>query len=264
MKLNSTKKWFICIFTVCMSFFFTSCEELFTGNLFSTLDGPPSAAEILAGDDPLAGLVEASESPKFFDELENDDTEKQTVTDYLTDPATGYDPSDPAGNPADTPDEQAAALLHADIELETSEGRNAINNVADLFLNQSGDSFDVETVLDSLVPEAAKNDKETFVEMINALDGAGDAYISFGVGLGSADPPPDAPMGEVAQAAAVSIVIGEILENGDTADDLWNAMNSGDYTGLAANSGDPFDSLDGNELTAFDNIMAEAGMTDLF
>jgi hypothetical protein len=237
---------------------------LFTGNLFSTLDGPPSAAEILAGDDPLAGLIEASESPKFFDGLEHNDTEKQAVTAYLTDPATGYDPTDPAGNPADTPDEQAAALLHADIELETSEGRNAVNNVADLFLNQSGDSFDIESVLESLIPDAAKNDKETFVEMINALDAAGDAYISFGVGLGSADPPPDTSMGEVAQAAAVSIVIGEVLENGDSADDLWNAMNSGDYTSLNANGTDPFDSIDGNELTAFDNIMAEAGMTDLF
>ena len=111
-------------------FMFSSCADLFQGNLFENFDGPPDASELIDKYVNADGTVsasnagkfvdavaEAAESPRFFKDLSNSDRTKLNgaLADVYGNEAVG------------TSDRQTASVLAAEVVIRGTDAGETIN-----------------------------------------------------------------------------------------------------------------------------------------
>lgn len=249
----------------------SGCSNLFTGNLFSGLDGPPSAGDItgryVAADgsvptdvagDFVGDVEEAAESSRFFDDLSAGDRDDLSAA--LKDV---YD-----NGAVDAETRQKAAILSGEVTLRDTPAGDTINNVADVLTSSGGaDSFEnPETLLDQIIPADAKGDPAAVQAILDDMVSAADAYNSLGGNLtdtdgdGSVDGPDGANMAETAQRAAVSMIVADLVGQTDSAtladaiaNDSVDTLALTDPTGDATTGGTPLN-----------NILQAGGLDGLF
>ena len=200
-----------------------SCANLFTGNFFENFDGPPDAADILGqytdsdgnvssanADAFVSDLLDATDSSRFFEELSS--TDRSSLADSLNSVYT---------NPSVDVDDQTrqqAAILAGEVTLRDTGAGETINKVADVLTSSEGaDSFsDPEALLNQIIPESAQGDTAAITQILTDLQSAAKAYTELGGSLsdtdgdGSVDGPDGANMTEVAQNAAVAMIVDQI------------------------------------------------------
>ncbi len=248
--------------------FLGGCAQLFEFNLFSALDGvrlPDKASlEAMPTGEALDYLEEQLSSPKFTDALVNDPDALGDVTAYL----------DEARGNADTPEEQRATVLYADLKLKTTGGEEVVNNVTSLLTGDIGnlnfsDQTSVEDFLSSImgtiIPPDLLDSRAAFDELLTGFQDAWGAYDQLGANL-PANPPPDSiNMGDVAQKALFSFLVAEALtDNGlyateaDARDALWDMANGVTPTAPAGAGtfSDPFAAG-----SSMNNILDTAGVS---
>lgn len=197
------------------SAFLFSCSQLFDFNLFKDLDPVPAPnAADYEGSEGLDQLDDDLDSPAVVDALADDpDTvaaiEDMLEEDYLNDGVSGEE-------------DQQAAIVYADLNLETSGGDELVNNIVATVLG--GIDPATQTMVDLLkqiVPPEAAGNRDAFCAMLLAfldahyayqllgnsiVDVNGDGVISAGEGV-----PAAANMGDVAQKAVVSYILDQII-----------------------------------------------------
>lgn len=249
----------------------TGCSNLFTGNMFSNFDGPPSASDLTSrygdddvptdeADDFVNAVDDAAGSRRFFDDLS--DSDRDELAGSLR---TVYDNED-----VDDDTRQRAAVLAADVTLRGADSGETINNVANVLTSSEGaDSFsDPAQLMDQIIPESAKDDPVAIQRILDDMVAAADAYDALGGTLtdadgdGTVDAPDGVNMTEVAQKAAVAMVVRNIVEqdeagSGDLADRIA-AGTVGDTT-----YDDPLgaENADGGALN---NIIEAGGLGGFF
>ncbi len=243
----------------------SGCAELFEFSLYGGLDPTPvpSAEDLKAQptSEALATLKEDFESPTLFDELEKEPEKKAELSAYLEEVWEDLD--------AEPSEKQEAQLLYADLHLRTTGGDEFVNNVTavadDLATMASGEMFsgdaadiqeDVQGLFEALIPEDIAGEPEAIAELLDGLITANAAYEAFETSLEGAEPPAGTNMGEVAQSALVSFLVGTVadvvapeggLEEGESQGQaLYELIFSADTTELSASlSGVSEISLDG-------------------
>ncbi len=254
---------------VFLVFSLSSCSNLFTTNYFTRFDGPPSASDISYNpDDPkgyLDDLGEAMDSSRFFDDLNESD--RDTLTNNLEDIYT-----DPSADPETV---QEAALLAAELQLNGTSAGTTVNNVVDIFVSDSsGSAFeDPGVLLEGIIPESAAGDAGAIASILEDLVTAGNAYEAYGNSVsGGSD-----VSGEVAQNAAVAILVSTIVSSGsggsteDNIDALAAAIAGGSgSTNAIFESGGSFNGA-GDAMTdaaaegsALDSILSSSGFAGAF
>ena len=253
----------------------SGCSNLFTGNLFSNFDGPPSASEILssyvdddgnvdpaAADGFVSALGDAADSNKFYDDLSDDDRADLTAS-----LSTVYKSTDPAVTPET---KQKAALLAADVTLKGTDSGDTINNVANVLTSDAGvDSFsDAGDLLNQIIPDEAQGDPVAIKKILDDMVAAADAYDALGSSLTDADGDgtPDSPDGvnmtEVSQKAAVAMVVRNLVtQDGGDGETLANAVADGTVETLTFT--DPL-SAENADGSALNNILKAGGLDGLF
>ncbi|HET6450483.1 MAG TPA: hypothetical protein VFI08_04190, partial [Spirochaetia bacterium] len=126
----------------------SGCSAFFEFNAFSSLDKAstpnPSRYQGAGG---LGNLQSDLSSPSIVDALKGSPS---TVTTILTNLDSEYavTSSDPSG--AGKQDQQTAAILYAQLALQTSSGDELVNNIADTVTNNP--SGNLKSMLASIVP----------------------------------------------------------------------------------------------------------------
>ncbi|MFW5827108.1 MAG: hypothetical protein ACOCU4_03405, partial [Alkalispirochaeta sp.] len=199
----------------------TGCSNLLTGNMFSNFDGPPSASDLTSrygddgvpagdADDFVDAVDDAGGSRRFFDDLS--DSDREELAGSLK---SVYDNED-----VDAETRQRAAVLAADVTLRGADSGETINNVANVLTSSDGaDSFsDPAALMDQIIPDSAKDDPAAIQKILDDMVAAADAYDALGSSLtdedgdGTVDGPEGTNMTEVAQKAAVAMVVRNIVE----------------------------------------------------
>jgi len=224
------------------------CDVFFT-NVFEGLYDlkVPSSSELQTL--PLADLERLAEDPDFFDALAADPAKEQAVLDNLA-------PQFSDGT-ADTPEEQRAAALYAEVLLRTS-GADEI--AAGLASFAAGDGFDelengdIGAALADLFGDSLPTLAEV-EDMVEALDRAWDAYAAIGAGLGTAPLDESLNAGDLAFNAALAAALqGVTVTSGQSTAEYILAAIHGDTTGFTAAFSDA--ALTG---AAMDNLLSAAG-----
>ncbi len=256
----------------------SGCSNLFTGNLFSSFDGPPSASD-LAGryadeegrvsrddaDDFVNDVDDAAGSSRFFGGLSEAD--RAELTDSLN--SVYQNPE------VDEKTRQRAAVLAADVTLRGADSGDTINNVADVLTSSEGtdDFSDPGQLLDQIIPDNAKDDPEAIQKILDDMVTAADAYDALGTSLrdedddGTLDGPEGTNMAEVAQKAAVAMVVRNIVEqdklqNGDDSTILRDGISSGNFDDTSYE--DPLSSEQDKDGDSFDNLLNAGGLDGFF
>jgi len=230
---------FVVLFTAIL-LIFTGCPEFFTFNIYDGLDPvfPPDKAKLddLGTAEALDYLEEEIASDSFIDALVQDDTNTpdgensalDDVKEYLT--GVYIDPTQTSE------DRSTAAVLAADVALETSGAIDVVNGIykkaaelSELSTNGTPTQDDVKTILNSIVPAEIVTNEQSFKDLLNGFFTAADAYEVLGndiVAGGAEDG--GAVSGGVVINAAVTLVIDQIatglVPSGDRADELWNLL----------------------------------------
>lgn len=230
---------------------FAGCANIYESNLFENFDGPPNAAELANGS--LEDIAEAAQSPKFFDELRDDPAAKEAIQNRLQEIY-----NDPAATDAE---KRSAAIISGDVEMETTQGREIVNNVVDVILDESGGDFsDPATFVRNTFPESVRNDPVLLKAQIESFQTAAQAYYAYGTGLTEENVPDGANSGEIAQRATVAILMDELASQTSTDQLLTDIVNDsyGSYS-------DPTQDTLGSESspTPLRNILDVAGLTSV-
>ena len=251
-------------------FLLIGCEEILTFNLFSTIDTPetPSVSDLKAMGDAelLAAVTDLVESDSFYQDIAEDDKVRNAV---LTNLSEIYaDDSD-----ADLADQQQAALLVAEIELNSTAAGEVVDdfvNVVTEILEEPPESGTVEEFAETIVTQVfADVTEDNFDETLDALFAAADAYTFYGESLddsGEVVTPEDSNAGAVAQDAVVAILISKIV---DIDGDQPELLSIEEFEAIVIDD-EPFPAdfaIEENPLeenTALVNILAASGMDDLF
>ncbi len=249
---------------------FSSCANLFEGNLFENFDGPPDSSEILSKhvdadgnvknpDKFVRDLRDASGSNRFYTSLK--DSERAELSSSLQRVYSDAD-ADPAVR-------QQASLLAAEISIRGTTAADTINNVSKILTSDAGvDSFNnPRDLLDAVIPDSARNDATAIKKIIDSLVAAGDAYDALGGTLedadgdGRTDGVAGTNMTSVAQNAAVAIAVKKLVED----------PGIGSSENLARLAADPEADLTSTSLDNFpgdteslDNILDAGGLGGLF
>ncbi len=228
------------------------CDAFFT-NVFAGL-APlevPSAAEL--GTLPVSDLERLAEDDQFFEELAGDPAKEAAVLDNLDD---RFDPT--GSDPADTPEEQKAAALYAEVLLRTSGADTIVAGLANFAAEDGFDeleSGDIGAALAGLFGESLPTLAE-IEAMVAALDLAWDAYAAIGEGIpGGVGLDSSLNAGDLAFNAALAAALqGVSVTSGTVAEMIYDASRGFDVTGYGA-------AFDGTLLegTAMDNLLAAAG-----
>jgi hypothetical protein len=245
------------------------CEGLFELNLFSGLQSVQlpdlQALQEMGEDSALDYLEKELASPTFVAALGRDAQALADVRAYL----------DGLRANTSTDNGKRAAILYAELYLQTTGGARLVNNAAALLLGGiDGAAFQdagalegfLESHLAELVPPEALSSKEAFEAMLDGFSEAWNAYDAFGSSLnGDGDPsevPAEVNLGDVAQKALFACVMSMALNHlyGSTEEarqSLWDMARGEDPTFPASGSfSDPF-----AEGTSLDNILDEAGIS---
>jgi hypothetical protein len=233
------------VLVVAAALVLSGCPNMFTMNLFAGLSGPqkPDVTKLreMPEEDAIQQLSEDATSPQFYENLENDEdqggTAKEELLGYLGEVYSDDDDDDGDGvGGVDTPEEQKAALLAADVHLKTTDGDKVVDNVVSTVLtlmdegsaeddgeHGDGDATDggteedpvkqAQDVMKSLFQNEDGTDPspEDFTKTLDALAKAADAYKAFGSSLkqdpdtGEWNAPEGTNLGSVAQSAMVSV-----------------------------------------------------------
>ena len=213
------------------------CDAFFT-NVFEGLYDlkVPSSAELQTL--PLADLERLAEDPQFFDALAGDPSKEQAVLDNLA-------PRFSDGT-AETPEEQRAAALYAEVMLRTSgafdilsgNSFSALQNTLDQF--ELADESEYPDLVASLVLDLFDGktpDVTEIREMLTSLSEAWTAYEAIGTGL-AAGAPLDSSLNAgdmLVFAAGGAVVRGATVtvpEHNDLADLIHAALQGGGVSGF--------------------------------
>jgi hypothetical protein len=251
------------------------CANLFTGNMFANFDGPPSASD-LAGRyadadgnvsssdaDSFVGDVEdAAGSSRFFDDLSDND--RTTLTGSLK---SVYDND---SGEVDDATRQRAAVLAADVTLRGADSGETINNVANVLTSAEGaDSFSSpQDLMDQIIPDSAKDDPVAIKKILDDMVAAADAYDALGGSLtdddgdGEIDNAPEGTnMAEVAQKAAVAMVVRNLAGQDSGDKDLAQRIADNDFEGTTFS--DPLGG-ENSDGSALNNILKAGGLGGFF
>lgn len=232
------------VLVVAAALVLSGCPNMFTMNLFAGLAGPqqPDVSKLreMPEEEAIQRLSEDATSPQFYENLSNDEaqggTAKEELLGYLEEVYTGDDDGDGAPDPPDSPEEQKAALLAADVHLKTTDGDKVVDNVINTVFtlmdqgsaeddgeHDDGSATDggteedpvkeAQDVMKSLFQKEDGSDPspEEFTKTLDALAKAADAYKAFGSSLkqdpdsGEWNYPDETNIGSVAQSAMVSV-----------------------------------------------------------
>lgn len=229
------------------------CDAFFT-NVFEglyTLE-VPSAAEL--GTLPVSDLERLAEDDQFFEELAGDPAKEAAVLDNLDD---RFDPT--GSDPADTPEEQKAAALYAEVLIRTSGADTIVAGLANFAAEDGFDeleSGDIGAALADLFGESLPTLAE-IEAMVAALDSAWDAYAAIGEGIpGGVGLDSSLNAGDLAFNAALAAALqGVTVTSGQSTAEYIFAAVQGDTTGFTATFSDAV--LIGTEM---DNLLAAAGI----
>jgi hypothetical protein len=174
------------------------CSAFFGFNAFSSFDKPPAPKlSDYTGAGGLSKLAGDLTSKAVVAALAADPTTTQQLEAYLLGVYTGGGP-----------DAQQAAALYADVNLKTTLGEDLVNNVVAALMTNPP-SGNIASILQSLLPPGATADQATFSAMVDGLLNAEAAYMVLGVSTPL--PPPGVNMGDVAQKAAVSLMMKTVV-----------------------------------------------------
>ena len=195
----------------------SGCSAFFEFNAFSGLDKPsvpnPSRYQ---GSGGLANLQSDLSSPSIVDALK---THPDTVDTILGNLDSAYKVTTTTPS---TPDQQTAAILYAQLALQSTSGDELVNNIADTVVNNP--SGNLKSMLASIVPSDVAGNITKFTAMVDNLLAAEVVYINLGNSIPLVGTPPGMNMGDVAQKAAVALLMVTIL------DAVENTPAPGTYT----------------------------------
>lgn len=198
------------------------CSALLDFNLFKALGldktTAPKASDY-QGAGGLDKLADDLSSAAVIEALKNDPAAKADLEAFLQGLITGG---------ADTPEEQQAALLFADLELKTTSGEEFVNNIVTALMTPIDTSVKVIDLLKTIIPADVAGDKAKFTAMFTGLLSANAMYFALGQGIdsdaggdGVVDPgkslPPGANAGDIAQKAGVAFLANAIVTKVDDA-----------------------------------------------
>jgi len=207
------------------------CDAFFT-NVFEglyTLE-VPSAAEL--GTLPVSDLERLAEDDQFFEELAGDPAKEDAVLENLD----NYFGPEGDGT-VDTPEEQRAAALYAEVLLRTSGADRVVAGLAGYLA--SADGFDqLETNPGPELAELFGESLRTLAEieaMVAALDAAWDAYAAIGAGLATSPLDESLNAGDIAFGAALAAALkGVTVTSGQTDAEYIYASIQGTAGGMSA------------------------------
>lgn len=252
----------------------TGCSNLLTGNMFSNFDGPPSASDLTSrygdndvptddADDFVNAVDDAAGSRRFFDDLSDSDRDELAET-----LRSVYDSDD---EDLDPETRQRAAVLAADVTLRGTDSGETINNVANVLTSSEGaDSFsDPAVLMDQIIPDSAKDDPVAIKRILDDMVTAADAYDALGSSLtdedgdGTIDNAPDGVnMTEVAQKAAVAMIVRNIVEQDEEGSEGLAGRIAAGTVGDASYV-DPL-GAENSDGGALNNILAAGGLGGFF
>jgi hypothetical protein len=227
----------------CDAFFSNVFEGLYTLEV-------PGAAELETL--PVSDLERLAEDPAFFDALAGDSVKEAAVLDNLED---YFNPGD---GTVDSPEEQRAAALYAEVLIRTSGADRIVAGLAGYLAGADG-FVQFESDPGPALAELFGESLPTLAEieaMVTALDAAWVAYAAIGDGLGSAPLDESLNAGDLAFGAALAAALKGVSLPLATLDDyIYDAISGNDLTGYGAVT---FDGtvLEGSEM---DNLLAAAG-----
>jgi hypothetical protein len=174
------------------------CSAFFGFNAFSAVDKPPvPKLSDYTGAGGLSKLASDLTSKAVVAAMASDPTMVQQLETYLQGVYTGGGPN-----------AQQAAALYADVNLKTTLGEDLVNNVVAALMT-TPPTGNIASVLQSLLPPGATADPATFSAMVIGLLNAEAAYIVLG--NSTPLPPPGVNMGDVAQKAAVALMMVTVI-----------------------------------------------------
>ncbi len=201
----------------------SGCSAFFTFNAFSGFSTPPTpVAADYEGSGGLDKLQTDLASPAFVAALTGSPVAGQIET-YLYSQFSSGVVSD---------DQKQAAILYADVYLQTTQGEALVNNVVSTLVNGVSGSSTIHDLLAAIIPTSALDDPTVFSTMVDALLQSWAAYNDLGAGIdrnsnGVLDAgegvPPGTNMGDVAQKAGVAWSV-QVIYN------AISGASSGPYT----------------------------------
>lgn len=256
-----------------VAFLLLGCVEMFTANIFAAVDAPrvPSAEKIgeLEEEELLDTVGDLIESPSFYEDLIAEAAASGGTSETKDAILEGLNGIIGESDGDTTPEEQEAALLVAEIELNTTAAGDVVDNfvtAATGLIDGDIDTSDTEALAEEIIGEVfvGVDSPEALHEAIDALLDAAVAFEFYGNSLDDNDTgevvvPEGDNIGAVAQDAVVALLVAEVLDpsTGLTADDLVAYAFDDSVTTLP-----PF-TLDGDPLTdnpALSNIIDASGL----
>ena len=271
------------VFLILPLVFLAGCSAFFDFNLYRDLGLDTTAApraSDYAGAGGLDQLAEDLSSPAVIEALKADPAAKADLVSFLDGIMNG-------DGTVDSPEEQQAAILLADLELKTTNGEEFVNNIVTVLMAPFDPGVKIEDLLRSIIPAEVANDRPKFTAMIAGLISANEAYFALGHsidnsptpdGIVDADKslPPGVNAGDIAQKAAIAFLANAIVVEVDEANapaasdvpDAINQMYNLLYDQASLGSGvtagmtmpDPFGTTT-PELYAMEALYNAAGMT---
>jgi len=271
------------VFLILPLVFLAGCSAFFDFNLYRDLGLDKTAApraSDYAGAGGLDQLAEDLSSPAVIEALKADPAAKADLVSFLDGIMNG-------DGTVDSPEEQQAAILLADLELKTTNGEEFVNNIVTVLMAPFDPGVKIEDLLRSIIPAEVANDRPKFTAMIAGLISANEAYFALGHsidnsptpdGIVDADKslPPGVNAGDIAQKAAIAFLANAIVVEVDEANapaasdvpDAINQMYNLLYDQASLGSGvtagmtmpDPFGTTT-PELYAMEALYNAAGMT---
>jgi hypothetical protein len=234
-------KTFLLLFTSVL--FLASCSEVFTFNLFETVDNAPTpSASKYSGTDGL-------------DLLAKDLASKAVVKALTASPSVVADIETmliaKIGGTVDFGDDQRAATLLADLYLKTTGGEQFVNNfyseIFTLLSSAATSTLLLSTALTNNTPTEAKANLTTFTAFIQGLLDANGEYLAFGNGitdtnssggLDNGDVASGVNVGDAAEKAIIAFTIRMAVEDvktlhgggatdSDAMGEMYNLMTGG-------------------------------------
>jgi AcrR family transcriptional regulator len=216
-------------------FLFAGCADMLSVNIFAEFDKPvaPSVEDIakLETVDLLNVVSDLIESDTFYEDLEADEDTKNA---FLTELAKVF-----LEEEAPVEQRQEAAILTADIVLNTTDAGDVVDGIVDVLNNLMAggipEGTDPEEFIEDLIEDifggipsisalglsskdtTVQITEEQFRELVLALIDAAEAHRTFGDLLdpdndGVLDIPSEFNIPEIAQDAIVTIIISDVIE----------------------------------------------------
>jgi len=258
-----------------VAFLMFGCMDMFTMNIFAGLDAPrvPSAEDISAMDaqDLLNTVGDLVESDSFYDDIAAEEAASGGSSETKVAILDGLNAIITDAGGQTTPEAQNAALLIAEIELNTTVAGVVVDsfvNVATGLLDQTStapDPADTQAFTEYLIGQVFTDipkDQTSVGAGIAALLSAADAYTYYGESLsstGTVAVPAGDNIGAIAQDAVVSLLVAELINAGISEAQLTDFIVNGTPLPVVTFAGDPL-----TTNLALSNILEASGIGAAF